>query len=83
MTNEEYDKVKKEERKQMNEELRERSGSVDSDDKLVSFLYELMRDCIAPSGIETIVRNSQYEGTTHYTNGYLANYAKDLAARLK
>lgn len=65
-----------------NKELRERSGKVCSSDKLVSFLYELMRDHVLIGDVEQIVRNSQ-ETPVHFTNGYLAKYAEDIAARLK
>ncbi len=62
--------------------LRERSGSIEYDDKLVSFLYELMRDHLTAGQVEALVRESAHTGHTIYTNGWLANYAKDLASRL-
>jgi hypothetical protein len=72
----------KEERNRQNKNLRERSGSVDSEDKLVSFLYELMRDHLPTGTVEEIVRNSDAD-STQFTNGFLAKYAEDLAKRLK
>lgn len=68
-----------------NEALSVRSGNVQSPDRLVSFLYELMRDHLTPGRVETMVRDSQcsQEDPTFFTNGYLANYAMDLAARLR
>jgi len=35
--------------------LRERSGQVESDDPLVSFLYQLMRDHLAPGVVEELM----------------------------
>lgn len=63
--------------------LRNRSGSVQIDSKLVSFLYELMRDHLPPGKVEEIVRASEGESNVVYTNGWLAQYAQDLANRLK
>lgn len=65
-----------------NAELRERSGKIDINSKLVSFLYELIRDHMPLGEVETLVRNSQ-EPDCYYTNGWLAKYAEDLANRLK
>lgn len=65
-----------------NYKQKERSGDVNFEDKLVSFLYELMRDHIPPGKIEDLVRNSSSK-KTFYTNGYLALYAKDIADRLR
>ena len=62
--------------------LRERSGIVRINSKLVSFLYELMRDHLPPGKIEELIRASQEPDVT-YTNGWLAKYAQDLANRLK
>jgi hypothetical protein len=66
----------------VNNELRERSGSITSTDPLVSFLYELLRDHLPAADVEHLVRNASSEPTT-YSNGYLANYAIDLATRLR
>lgn len=68
-----------------NDELRKRSGCVDSDDPLVSLLYSLLRDHMHPGTLEALVR--QIEGGaaglyTRFTNGWLASYAKDLADRI-
>lgn len=66
-------------------ELRERSGSVDSNDPLVSFLYILMRDHLPLGKVEEIVMNhAQYgQEDSYFTNGWLANYCKDIAERLR
>ena len=65
-----------------NKSLRERSGSVNRNSRLVSFLYELMRDDVCPGRVEELMRNSAISDC-QYTNGYLANYAIDIANRLE
>ena len=62
--------------------MRERSEKIEIDSKLVSFLYELMRDYLTPGIVEKLVQASQ-EPHIVYTNGWLAKYAEDLANRLK
>jgi hypothetical protein len=64
-------------------ELRERSGNVTIDSRLVSFLYELMRDHLPTGVVEEIILASENESEVTYSNGYLAKYAEDLANRLK
>jgi hypothetical protein len=72
-----------------NDEMRERSGKVDSNDPIVSFLYELMRDYLPVGDVEKIVRDcydketNEIRMTTSYTNGWLAKMAMDMAGRLK
>jgi hypothetical protein len=66
-----------------NEALRDRSGAVRINSRLVSFLYELMRDHLTPGKIEEIVRSSEKDPDVLYTNGWLARYAEDLANRLQ
>lgn len=58
------------------------SDKVQDDRALVSFLYDLMRDHVTPGVVEKLVLASP-PGMTKFTNGYLANYAKELAARLQ
>lgn len=73
-----------------NDALRSRSGAVNSQDPLVSFLYILMRDHLPAGVVEGIIQNhvvveAQDEGPSdesQFCNGYLAAYAKDIAARL-
>ncbi len=65
-----------------NDELRKRSGIFASDSKLVSFLYELLRDHVSPSTMETVTRASVRVGPTIFTNGWIARYAYDIAERL-
>jgi len=66
-------------------DLRARSGSVRSSDPLVSFLYTLMRDHMTPGEVEAILQEDVEKCAgkeVEYSNGWLANYAKDLAKRL-
>ncbi len=66
-----------------NESLRYRTGEVKDDDPLVNFLYLLMRDHLSTGVVEGIVQSDLQRGTlSEYTNGHLARYAQDLAARL-
>lgn len=62
--------------------LRARSGAVRvEDDRLTSFLYELMRDHLATGVVEGLLRRSPADVV--YTNGWLANYARDVSLRLR
>lgn len=61
--------------------LFERSGAMITGNKVVSFLYELMRDHVPPGVVEGIVNHSQ-ELPCSMTNGWLAGYALDVASRL-
>ena len=54
----------------------------ESNDPLVSFLYSLLRDYLPAGEVEKLVQETTKD-TTVFTNGYLAEYAKDLAERLK
>jgi hypothetical protein len=73
---------KQEKHKEDNDAVRKRSGSVNINSKLVSFLYQLMRDHLPAGEVERLVRESE-DPDVFYTNGWLANYAEDLANRLK
>lgn len=66
---------------QMHRELAERSGSVHIHSHLVGFLYDLMRDHLSPGKVEMLVRNALDPDIT-YCNGWLAQYAEDVAKRL-
>ena len=66
-----------------NDQQRIRSGEVNIDSKLVSFLYTLLRDHLAAGVVEDIVRDAAIGSNCQYTNGWLALYANDLANRLK
>lgn len=65
------------------ETLRKRSGDVQINSRLVSFLYDLMRDHLPPGKVEELVQNAEDEPSIVYTNGWLAKYAEDLSNRLK
>lgn len=69
--------------KRTNEEIREISGSVNSSDPLVSFLYRLMRDEIPVGRIELLITEAVNYSNTTYTNGWLAQYAVNLAESLR
>ena len=73
----------KEIHKQRMDELREVSGGVKSEDPLVSFLYELMRDHLPVGTVETLVDQNIWPNHVIFTNGFLANYAKNLAKILR
>lgn len=65
----------------------ERSGKVVTDSLLVSFFYDLLRDHVLPGVLEKIVTSIEYvsdKGQIEHTlsNGWLALYAEDVAARL-
>lgn len=69
------------------EEMKEltcRSGTVRSDSKFVAFIYELLRNHVPSGTIEECVLNSIGPDTEEFTftNGYLAEYAKDVVKRL-
>lgn len=64
-----------------NEKLREASGNIDSDSKLVAFLYDLMRDHLPHGVIERLLRDNENPKAC-YTNGWLAQYAQYVAEEL-
>lgn len=68
-----------------NSELHARSGHVESNSALVAFLYDLMRDHLPAGVVEKLVRDQTDDDIALpyvFTNGHLARYAEDLAARL-
>lgn len=71
--------VKKEERLKR---LKDNSGNVVGTSPLVSFLYTLMRDHLTPGKVEEILQECLYNGEFHYSNGWLAKYAEDVAVEL-
>ena len=62
--------------------LRKASGSVRIKSKLVSFLYQLMRDEVPAGTVAKLLEDSQ-DPDVLYTNGYLAKYAKYVAKELE
>lgn len=72
-------------KRELMQDLRRRSGEVNGSVALISFLYEILRDCIQPGDLEPIVQGIEGEGlgaNVHYSNGWLALYAEDVAKRL-
>ena len=67
--------------------IRKRSGEVNSHDRLVGFLYILMREHLTAGEIESLMKEHVDpipEGDEFvFSNGWLAEHAKDLAKRLK
>ena len=70
-------------KEQYDRAFRKRTGSVNSRDPLVGFLYHVMRDHLPPGLVERLVREEHGVLESNYTNGHLARYAKDLAKRLR
>jgi hypothetical protein len=69
-----------------NEEMRLASGGVRSEDPLVKFFYLLIRDYMPAGDIESLmnsVENYKSDIPTVFTNGWLAEYAMNLAKRLR
>jgi len=54
------------------------------DNKLVTFLYLLMRDELHCGAVERIVQEIENTGKDYFvlSNGYLADYAYEIAERL-
>ena len=66
-----------------NKAIIEASGSYVKRDRMVSFLYELMRDDLTPGKVEEIVRHVLAEDPdVHYCNGWLAQFAAYITDRL-
>lgn len=63
--------------------MRADSGTVTSDDKLVIFIYLLLRDGLNFGAVERLVDASTHEKTAVFTNGWAATHAMDIASRLR
>lgn len=68
--------------------LRERSGNYTTEDRLIQFIYLLARDAVPLGQIEKIMREIQANPrhatfSTALTNGHLAQWAADVAERLR
>jgi hypothetical protein len=61
--------------------MREESGTVKTDDKLVMFLYLLARDWVPTGTIDEIV-DYKVPASGTFTNGWLAQWAQDVVKRL-
>lgn len=72
----------------INSLLREKSGSINLNGKLIDFLYCLMRDHLPIGTVESLVREVEIDDAcsqckeNEYSNGWLALYAKNLSNRL-
>lgn len=62
--------------------MRRESGLVNNDDRLVMFIYLLARDWVPTGTIDKIVDYEMPTGTATFTNGWLAQWAKDVVDRL-
>lgn len=64
--------------------MRKTSRTVRDMDKMVLFIYLLGRDYLPLGEIETIMKSiPPEEKESIFTNGWLANYARDVSKRLK
>ena len=64
-------------------DIRRRSGEVDSNDPLVAFLYLLMRDHVLPGDVEGVLKQVTPSNGYRFCNGWLASHAADIARRLR
>lgn len=64
-----------------NQRMRERSGSVNCN-RLESLIYVLLRDHLPAGKLEQIITDQRDASEFLMTNGWLADYSKDIAARL-
>lgn len=75
-------------RDKITQRLFDKSGCKMSTDKIVLFLYLLMRDFIPVGTVGTIMKEidnltCEYDNPVDFTNGYLAEYAEFCAGELK
>lgn len=61
--------------------MRDRSGRVSDRRPLVGLLYDLLRDHVPAGVLEKLVRE-QIDKQFDFSNGWMAQYAQDLASRL-
>lgn len=64
-----------------NDLLKDASGNVVDDTRLVSFLYSLMIESVPPGVIQKALCESP-AGRVKYSNGFVAEYARYVARRL-
>lgn len=78
-------KLNKEKQNKECQRMREKSGNISSDSKLVKFIYILARDYLTTGQIEMLIEEhvSNHYKETYYTNGWLAEWSKDVAKRLQ
>ena len=71
--------------------MRKASGNINDDRTLVCFLYLLMRDAVTPGKMEQILlsisnindKDTPLKDKFQLTNGWLAQYAQDIADRIE
>lgn len=70
--------------KDPNAEMHRRSGAIHEVDPMIALFYDLLRDHVAPGVLEDLVRDAckSAASTKVYSNGWLAEHAKDIVNRL-
>lgn len=63
-------------------DMMKRSGNAKSNDPLVIVFYELLRSHVHPNVLERIVCALKEAQSVEFVNGWLAQYAMDLSARV-
>jgi hypothetical protein len=67
-----------------NERMRTASGNIETNTRLVAFLYLLARDEMPTGLIESCIDNAIDQPPPYrFTNGWLAEWAADAAGRLE
>jgi len=64
------------------DEMFQRSGEVESTDPLLAFIYVMLRNGAGPGVVHDALENMT-DGTMRYTNGWLAEYAKYVAEKMR
>jgi hypothetical protein len=66
--------------------MRNASGRIGDNSRLVAFLYVLMNNHLTPGAVEDIMHNHveavELKTERLYTNGWLAQHAQNIAERL-
>lgn len=65
-------------------EMRQRSGSINSTDPFVVFVYLLLRDHLTEGDIECVMADvALFDGEAAFSNGWSAQYAMDVVERIR
>lgn len=67
---------------EIDKQLRADTGALKSTDPLVSFIYHLLRDQLPAGVVEQQVMNAIKNADALYSNGFLLQYAENIAKRL-
>jgi len=67
---------------EQNKRMFEASGEVGTDDKFMIFIYFLCRDYLPPGAVEKVMSDVDNMESAQLTNGWMAQYARDVADRL-